>query len=130
MRKAEDRARRRPERLLVRDSETEISRPERHPRVLDLLAQQLADEFRGKLDPVLQKALTLERLDPRLRSLERRLKDLEPDHGDHDDDGTDATFPNLKYAKPKYKDVESVLRYVESGDAGGGLKLVIMNFND
>ena len=41
-----------------------------------------------------------------------------------------GSFPNLKYAKPKYKDVESLLNYVESDGDKVGLKLVIMNFND
>ena len=41
-----------------------------------------------------------------------------------------SSFPNLKYAKPKYHNVESLLNYVESGEDQGGLKLVIMNFND
>lgn len=45
--------------------------------------------------------------------------------------GVRVVFPNLKYRKPKYKNVESVLKYVESEkDDKGGVKLVIMNFND
>ena len=45
--------------------------------------------------------------------------------------GVRVVFPNLKYRKPKYKNVESVLKYVESEkDDTGGVKLVIMNFND
>jgi len=45
--------------------------------------------------------------------------------------GVRIVFPNLKYRKPKYKNVESVLKYVESEkDDKGGVKLVIMNFND
>jgi hypothetical protein len=41
-----------------------------------------------------------------------------------------TSFPNLKYAKPKYKNVESVLKYIEDSQDTGGFKLVIMNFND
>ena len=53
----------------------------------------------------------------------------------NDDDGhrkhrARISFPNLKYAKPKYKNVESVLKYIEDSDDTGGIKLVIMNFND
>jgi len=44
--------------------------------------------------------------------------------------GTQAKYPNLKYMKPKYANVESILKYVESKDDQGGVKLVIMNFND
>ena len=45
--------------------------------------------------------------------------------------GVRVIFPNLKYRKPKYKNVESILKYVEDEDGpSGGVKLVIMNFND
>ena len=30
----------------------------------------------------------------------------------------------------KYQNIESLIKYVESSDGGGGVKLVIMNFND
>ena len=33
-------------------------------------------------------------------------------------------------AEPKYKNVESILKYNETPDDKGGVKLVIMNFND
>lgn len=44
--------------------------------------------------------------------------------------GVRVIFPNLKYRKPKYKNVESVLKYVEGEEGANGIKLVIMNFND
>lgn len=45
--------------------------------------------------------------------------------------GVEIIYPNLKYRKPKYKNIESILSYVESeGDRGETIKLVIMNFND
>ena len=54
--------------------------------------------------------------------------------GDDDDGaeitGTGSSFPNLKYAKPKYKNIESILKYVDQAEELGGVKLVIMNFND
>ena len=51
---------------------------------------------------------------------------------DEDDDEARPgdRLPNLKYAGPKYKDVESVLKYIEQEDDKGGVKLVIINFND
>lgn len=58
---------------------------------------------------------------------------VDDDNDDDDNDeitNTKTTFPNLKYAKPKYQNVESILRYVESKEDKGGVKLVIMNFND
>lgn len=51
--------------------------------------------------------------------------------GDEDEMGDGkSSFPNLKYAQPKYKNVESILKYIETPDDKGGVKLVIMNFND
>ena len=45
--------------------------------------------------------------------------------------GVRIIYPNLKYRKPKYNNVNEVLKYVESeGGNGEGIKLVIMNFND
>lgn len=45
--------------------------------------------------------------------------------------GVRVIYPNLKYRKPKYENVGDILKYVESEDDGkGGVKLVIMNFND
>ena len=41
-----------------------------------------------------------------------------------------TSLPNLKYAKPKYNNVESILKYVEAEDDSRGVKLIIMNFND
>ena len=78
------------------------------------------------------------RLERALRKLERveglTSRDL-PDDDDDDDDDDRAdhgrSYPNLKYAKPKYNDVDSVLKYIERDDDDrGGVKLVIMNFND
>lgn len=58
-------------------------------------------------------------------------KGLTDSLGDEDEvKGTQAKYPNLKYMKPKYANVESILKYVESKDDQGGVKLVIMNFND
>ena len=42
----------------------------------------------------------------------------------------ESSYPNLKYAGHKYSDLDSVLKYVEKDEDAGGVKLVIMNFND
>ena len=55
------------------------------------------------------------------------------DNDDDDDDDEPKLsdrLPNLKYAKQKYENMESVLKYVETPDDKGGVRLVIMNFND
>ena len=59
-----------------------------------------------------------------------RARQGEEDDDEDEVEGSGSSYPNLKYAKPKYKNVESVLKYVESDEDRGGLKLVIMNFND
>lgn len=44
--------------------------------------------------------------------------------------GVRVIYPNLKYMKSKYENVSDLMNYVESDGCGGGIKLVIMNFND
>ncbi len=43
--------------------------------------------------------------------------------------GAPGALPNLKYMQPKYRNVSSLMNYVDKDD-GSGPKLVIMNFND
>ena len=113
--------------------------------VIEVLFQQLADEVVRQVEAT--KVASVEDLETRLQAVESELERLgaagdgleeeeenDVEDGDQDDedevDGTGSSLPNLKYAKPKYKDVESILRYVESEDGPSGVKLVIMNFND
>ena len=65
----------------------------------------------------------------RLLEVEKKLEKLSSELDVSAKEGS-SSFPNLKYAKPKYHNVESLLNYVEKGEDQGGLKLVIMNFND
>lgn len=133
MRKAASTAQRRPRQNLVSKPEVEDDSPSPQAGVLDILAQRLAEEFLGKLEVALQDAVNRKSLEMGLGQPAQQLQEVEPTDGqddDDDEDGTGSSFPNLKYAKPKYKDVESVLRYVESSEDTGGIKLVIMNFND
>lgn len=45
--------------------------------------------------------------------------------------GVRIIYPNLKYKKPKYKNIGDILKYTESDEgAGDGVRIVIMNFND
>lgn len=73
-------------------------------------------EFRAVLDRLLEVEKKLEKLSSELDSASGKAGS--------------TSLPNLKYAKPKYQNVESLLNYVEISDEQGGLKLVIMNFND
>ena len=57
--------------------------------------------------------------------------DSTPDDDDDEIHGSQSQYPNLKYKKPKYQNVESILRYVEGDEkSSGGVRLVFMNFND
>jgi len=80
---------------------------------------------------------------PRIDKVERKLEkvlgklakagqddDDDDDDDDEDEDDGRSRFPNLKYAQPKYHNLESVIKHVESDDGKGGVKLVLMNFND
>ena len=116
------------------DGRTTVKRP-RTDGIVELLLRQLADEVVRQMEADSQEIATVDDLETRLDKLEAKLEALNAgedgdDDDDDDDDGSRSSFPNLKYAKPKYKDVESVLRYVEGDDDSGGVKLVIMNFND
>ena len=73
-------------------------------------------EVRAVLDRLLQVEKKLEKLSSELDYVSAKEGSI--------------SQPNLKYAKSKYRNVESLLNYVEKGENQGGLKLVIMNFND
>ena len=101
--------------------------------ILDPLLRHLATEVTKQLrEGVSSEALLDGDLEARLQMVERKLANLAPVHeGSNDDTAeTGGSFTNLKYAKSKYRNVESVLKYVEGEEDKGGVKLVIMNFND
>ena len=101
--------------------------------IVDILLQKLAKNIVELLTEANSSEETSdEDLRPQLRKAQRRLKKLARAGQDDDDEltGTGSSFPNLKYAKPKYKNVDTLLKYVEQDADTGGIKLVIMNFND
>ena len=101
--------------------------------VVELLVQRLAEEVANQLLEDSSEIAPREELGTRVADLERKLEKLIGGEEDEDDQETKesrSSFPNLKYAKPKYKDVDSVLKYIERDGEEGGVKLVIMNFND
>ena len=72
---------------------------------------------------------------PRVDKVERKLEKVlsllaEAGQDDDDEDYGRSRFPNLKYAQPKYQNLESVIKHVEDDNNSGGFKLVLMNFND
>ena len=94
------------------------------------LEKQLTEADTGK-------GLSDENVQAKLEKVEKKLEKRgftgEDEHEDNDEDeaaGTGSSYPNLKYARPKYKNIESILKYIERDEEKGGVKLVIMNFND
>ena len=101
------------------------------PSLIHMLVDRLADEVVKQIrDANSGKGMPGQQLATGLVKSSGPAKRKRSDDDDDDDDASASRFPNLKYAKPKYQDVESILRYIESDEGKGGVKLVIMNFND
>ncbi len=100
----------------------------------DLLLHRLAVEVAKRLEsPGALGELGNGHLQARLDKAESGLARLARSAPDADEDeaqGTASALPNLKHARPKYSNLESVLKYVEQDQDRGGTRLVIMNFND
>ena len=110
--------------------------------VIDELRQELSEELSTRENRRVTNNGS--RREKRLERAEQKLSkviagdfrdDSEEEEEEDEDETADSSsqYPNLKYRKPKYKNTESILKYVESsedGNAGAGVKLVIMNFND
>ena len=104
------------------------------PNIVELLLQRVTEEVVQQLGATsLPVGQTYQEFETRLGMVERKLQKLTAGAtGDPVDEPPQAakSFPNLKYAKPKYQNVESLMNYVERDQDRGGVKLVIMNFND
>ena len=117
--------------------EVECASPPAKPRsatIVDLLLRELADKVATLLGDFTTAGTVRDmRVEAALQKAEEKLEKAAARAPD-DDEGeacvAGSSFPNLKYAKPKYNNVESILKYVEAEDDGRGVKLVIMNFND
>ena len=120
-------------RSLVHEIESNGGMAEVGGDLADPLLQRIAEEVVEQLKTELvTRGLSAHDLQSGLRRMSAMLEDTAvhiPDNGGHTG-GDGGDFPNLKDGKPKYQNVESILRYVEKDDDKGGVKLVIMNFND
>ena len=107
----------------------QVARPP-YQDMVDRLARMMGEEVASWMEKVNADAGSEARavLD-RLVEVEKKLEKLSSEL-DTVSAKEGSSLPNLKYAKSKYHNVESLLNYVEKGDDQGGLKLVIMNFND
>lgn len=111
--------------------------------LIEELAPQVAKEIKKELreeDLLKDKKIVINnkntekgliKAEEKLEKVMRKLGGEQAEDEDEDEiKDTGSNYPNLKYAKPKYKNMESVLKYIESNDDNGGVKLIIMNFND
>lgn len=102
-------------------------------RLLDLILPQLSVAVANYLgaSPLPADPSALEQ---RVQRVEKELTKLlsggDAHQNQHDASAQGSALPNLKYAKPKYKTVDSMLKYIEGQEETSGIKLVIMNFND
>ena len=100
----------------------------------DLLLERLSEEVINRLDQAASGQARVARdIEAGARDRTRPQERLPvPVRGEGEEEMADfrSRFPNLKYAKSKYQDIESVLKYIEADDDKGGVRLVIMNFND
>jgi len=99
------------------------------PRARDLVVDQIAQELVNQQANVQtstnsEQQIVLQRLLRVESTLEKLATRIRSGPGEHED-GSD-----LNGEGSKYQNVETMLKYVDSSGAEGGVKLVIMNFND
>ena len=95
----------------------------------DMLIQRLTQESESQLDMVQTGTfpeqqvlvLRLQRLERTLEKLAARIRSMPTETEVGSDSSKDGS---------KYQNVDSLLKYVDGSGAEGGVKLVIMNFND
>ena len=110
-----------------------VSSPDkaRSATIVDLLLRELADKVAMLLGDFTTTGTARNmRVEAALQKAEVKLEraPVRAPEGEARDAG--SSLPNLKYARPKYNNVESILKYVEAEDDRPGVKLIIMNFND
>ena len=105
------------------------------PRAIDQFVDQVAQEVVGRLDNGdlngdLAVPANAQRLLQRLEQVESKLEKLTSGIRNALQEGTVTQTPALVGDGAKYQNIESLLKYIETPDGEGGVKLVIMNFND
>ena len=101
------------------------------PKPIDRFVDRVAQEVVGRIDNGdLAVPANVERLLERLEKVESRLEKLTSGIRSALEEGTATQTASLVGEGAKYQNVESLLKYIETPDGEGGVKLVIMNFND
>ena len=100
-------------------------------KLADQVAKEVAEEMAEHLLAKSAVTPTVAQEDrDKLAALEQQVAELAQKLRGPSPEGGTVNLPNLKYAKSKYRNVESLLNYIENKDSESGIKLVIMNFND
>ena len=117
--------------------EVECASPPARPRsttIVDVLLRELTDKVAMLLSDLTTAGTVRNmRVEAALQKAEGKLESAAvraPDDDERKARVAGSSLPNLKYARPKYNNVESILKYVEAEDDRRGVKLIIMNFDD
>ena len=113
--------------LRSKRAEVEPHRPKFFDLIVEEVTQQVVNALgTGDLVPRTveqQRALRLREIDDKLDGLDSRIRSAT--QVEIDDDSSD-----LAEEVAKYQNIESLIKYMENSDGEGGVRLVIMNFND
>lgn len=108
----------------------QVARPP-YQDMVDRLARMMGEEVAAWIEKVnADTGSEVRAVLDRLLEVEKKLEKLSSELDRVSSKEGSSSLPNLKYARSKYQNVESLLSYVDKGEDQGGLKLVIMNFND
>ena len=99
------------------------------PRARDMVVDQIAQELVSQQEnvqtsTVSEQQIVLQRLQQVESALEKLATRILSGPGEHE------AGSELGEEGSKYQNVETMLKYVDGAGAEGGVKLVIMNFND
>ena len=111
---------------LQRRKAVSVPRP---PRSGEMLLDEVAEELDRRQDIVQTSAISeqqvllrrLQRVERTLENLAARIRSGPTETGVESNSGEEGS---------KYQNVDTLLKYVDDSGADGGVKLVIMNFND
>ena len=100
----------------------EVARPP-YQDMVDRLSRMVGEEVAAWIEKInADTGSEVRAVLDRLLKVEEKLEKLSSELDSVSTKEGSSSFPNLKYAKPKYHNVESLLNYVEKGEDQGGAK--------
>ena len=98
----------------------EVARPP-YQDMVDRLSRMVGEEVAAWIEKInADTGSEVRAVLDRLLKVEEKLEKLSSELDSVSTKEGSSSFPNLKYAKPKYHNVESLLNYVEKGEDQGG----------